>query len=1135
MGVERHHVIGAAICAVLAWLLVTAALPSLRWIPYAATTGFVVALLSITFLVFSTARTRQHGTPRAISRPLPAFITTSAWTAQKAEVELRSQYSRRRLFQSQSQLSSRIDGFLDLITDTFITAWFTNISSKRLFQNEVDRAIRDAITSIQGRVQELDMIEIAVSRIVPVITHHMQEFYTAERLVRGKNLTRDMTESEELDLAIAGKYNNGKLHQAASLAFADTKLMQQAHVRKSIEKILPLVLSDDMLSSPAVLALIREMVACAVLAPVLLILADPDMWNQVFENYGKSILQDRKNVRKLRAALDEHAPASPRGHKGTEIPRLRPHDNERQFERFIRNLRKTPNLAEARRYRSEITSQLRKGADRTHQDPLYMRRLEAGKRILDQKISSLSSLDATSKRPAFSTKASTASTESTNDLTQASLKDILHNASGLSYFMEFMDRRQRMRLVQFWIIVDGFRNPLEGDVEEADITLHEKMTYESSDRMNIKQLRDSYINSPELHIPASSKEAIEAYVNAGKSADLLSYVKARRAILRAQARVYDEMREEHLEAFKKSDLFYKWSASEAQLQSPDVAQSNGQWSDPPRPARPEKTPSQRPKELNDIMDEPPDKDWVISDANTRPEQSNDSPTMSEELFRSPTDSFMKPSIASLGLVTGSSSRGVFTDDLFGHEEERYLEDEKDDPELRPVEDDIHEAAPGDLGLTEAISVLTNDIDRLVAQEKIVDSLTKKAELTNNATELRILRKSRQSLQREIRRKEMQKQQYVVQESDNSLYGRAAVSIKSIMVGKEEDGHEFAIYVIEVRRQAGDQMAAATWTVTRRYSEFHELHKRLRHRFDSVRNLEFPRRQTLFTLQKDFLQRRRLVLERYLRSLLLIPAICRSRELRAFLSQSAIVPTDSNGTKVDGGDLVTRIYNSVSDGMEEFLGNLPMLDQLTVAGQNLISAASAQISGSSPLANTVVTASALPQDAASAAEAEAEINAFEDKESEPFVKPISDLFLEVFELQKGNSWLRGRAVVVVLHQLLGGTVERKIRDTARALADEPSLVRYVDMVREMMWPGGKIKPPSAVRSLAEKNRSRKEAALVLASLIPDMAGSVVGRANAQQASRKIAALLNNHRLNTHLVMQLFDEIVAVVFPEAAAGR
>ena len=31
-------------------------------------------------------------------------------------------------------------------------------------------------------------------------------------------------------------------------------------------------------------------------------------------------------------------------------------------------------------------------------------------------------------------------------------------------------------------------------------------------------------------------------------------------------------------------------------------------------------------------------------------------------------------------------------------------------------------------------------------------------------------------------------------------------------------------LIEVRRNAGEQMPAATWGVARRYSEFHELHQ-----------------------------------------------------------------------------------------------------------------------------------------------------------------------------------------------------------------------------------------------------------------------------------------------------------------------
>ena len=71
-------------------------------------------------------------------------------------------------------------------------------------------------------------------------------------------------------------------------------------------------------------------------------------------------------------------------------------------------------------------------------------------------------------------------------------------------------------------------------------------------------------------------------------------------------------------------------------------------------------------------------------------------------------------------------------------------------------------------------------------------------------------------------------------------------------------------VIEVQRKAGEQMPAATWVIARRYSEFHELQQHLRSKYPSVRQLEFPRRRMVMKLQKDFLHKRRLALEKYLR-------------------------------------------------------------------------------------------------------------------------------------------------------------------------------------------------------------------------------------------------------------------------------
>ena len=220
-------------------------------------------------------------------------------------------------------------------------------------------------------------------------------------------------------------------------------------------------------------------------------------------------------------------------------------------------------------------------------------------------------------------------------------------------------------------------------------------------------------------------------------------------------------------------------------------------------------------------------------------------------------------------------------------------------------------------------------------------------------------------------------------------------------------------------------------------------------------------------------------------------------------------------------------------MEEFLGNIPVLDQLSVAGQNLISAATTQLAANSngmptaPLApGAVIVGAGEPN---TDAEAEAELLAFENKDLEPFVKPICDMFLETFELNRENNWLRGRAVVVVLHQLLGGTIERKVRESFNDVMEEQNIARYIDALKDSMWPGGQMKQ-SAERSSQDRATSRKEAGIVLATLIPELAASVVGRSNAQMAAKKLEATMNNSRLNTHLVFTLLDEMVQVLFPD-----
>jgi len=1217
----------AAVAAFIAWGLLVKWSPILRYFGYAFVAGILATVLLTGYLLLS-VRSRQDADNSSIQVPrTAAFITPKAWEEEAAWLARRAQYEKKPLYIKSPTISRAIDELLQWLLRDLITSWYSNISRGPNFINELDRAIRAALINIRDRIFGVDVVEIAVARIVPLITAHLKDFYEAERAVRGQQLNRNVTESEELDLAIAGKYREGRLHPAASMAYSDLRILQQEHLRRILVRVLPEILPETVLSSRAVSVLINEIVSCAVFAPLMQMLSDPDTWNQLMEAYGRTMLQDRKTVRKLRAALDEHASPAPKPIKPGTFPRLSPDDDERKFERFIKAVRQCNSLSEARRFRSEIASQLTRESMAEAQDQIYLRRLQTGKHLLDQKVGKLSAVGAT----AGSRKSQLDSRNggSRPHPGKASIVDVMHDASGLSYFMEYMDRQRLMTLVQFWIVVDGLRSPLEDEMPVDEDFSKNQPQWTDADRLDISRIYEAYLLKPELKASLEARDIVRAFIDARRGATSLQYLQARSAIMTIQSAVQEELQERHFPNFKKSDLYYNYLTSEETLTKPTAKPAARALKAPSIASIPE-SPSKRPAlssivsgrtlsrtdlrrnatsnsdlksvakfaeasqqgrrsldinpstplfddyldcdalanstqsldresfdsdaadgyqehmveameaALNDIMTEDPRKD----DTRSSLFDAADSSFLTDKVSDSPSGEFVRvesgfpekererPNLASLGLVNTSSRIGVFTDDdLFG-DEDKFSEDEHADTEetqnKMDIEDEIVPAAPGDLGLAEAISAMTIDIERLVAQESVVNALTRKAELTNNLAELRILAKSSSSLQREIRRKELQRQQYVVQESDNSLYGRATVKVKSIMVGKEDDGQEFALYIIEVQRRANEQLFAASWAVARRYREFHDLHQRLRTLYPAVRNLEFPRRRLVMKLQRDFLQKRRAALEHYLRELLRLPAVCIGRDLRAFLSQQAIISAKDTTRDGERRDIISRIYNSVTDGMDEFLGNVPVLDQLSIAGQNLISAATSQFN-SMPTGG--VAAAPKDESLVHTDEAQAELLAFENRDQlEPFVKPICDIFLETFELNRGNNWLRGRAVVVVLHQLLGGTVERRVREAARSLFAEESVMKYIDLVKETMWPNQEpLKRDWTPRTEEQKAHSRDEASMMLATLLPDLAGNVVGRANAQAASRRIFATVNNGRLNTHLAFTVFDEVINVLFP------
>jgi sorting nexin-25 len=287
MALKRRDVILAAVAIFIAWGYLTHWQPKLHYLPYAFVAGVLATLALLAWLVLTTSwkKERRSGGEVNYGPRHVAFVAPEKWKAEREALTRRNMYMMEPIYPASFVVSDSIDVLIGLILRDFVKGWYGNISKSPTFVNEVDKAMRAAMGEIRDRILAVDMVETVVSRLIPIITEHLRASYEAERIVRGRKLSRNVTDSEELDVAIAAKYKDGRLHPAASLAYSNTKSIQQQHLRSIVARLLPQIMPPSMTTSPAVNVLIKELVACAVLSPVMQMLADPDTWNQLMEGY----------------------------------------------------------------------------------------------------------------------------------------------------------------------------------------------------------------------------------------------------------------------------------------------------------------------------------------------------------------------------------------------------------------------------------------------------------------------------------------------------------------------------------------------------------------------------------------------------------------------------------------------------------------------------------------------------------------------------------------------------------------------------------------------------------------------------------------------------------------------------------
>lgn len=964
-------------------------------------------------------------------------------------------------------ISETLDEFIGLIIQEFIDSWFQKITTNPLFQENIREELQHVFKQLTNRLTKVDLARLLVSKLVPILNDHLVDFIRAEERVQTKiHNNKGGLDTLDHEIDVARQYRRGKIHPAVTVTkTGGSDVNEKKYLRSQVASLIPFLVSEAECHNEISVSLVRELLSCTILCNVFQMVGESDFYNLLIVKLIGDNLKRRDQVKKLREALDQHTQKEKEQNEKLSKQLIITEGMDIvSYNNCLERIQSTTSLDDLKQLKLYISFQL---LQTPQKDSNYVHRLKQVQSIVDTKIKQL---------------------EKNKEL---QLKNVLENETYLNEFSQFLKKRGKLKVLGFWLSVERIKAPLELPDDKLSLSLG----FSNSD--DIKEIYKTYLK--DLEFIKSDFKIVEEYI---LSKDLIGrsqlYQKARERLFNLQDEAYYKIEDD----FKEFTLTEEYQDLVAQ--APGLGDSNVS---PVVIKAVEEAFTQIMKNNIDGLYESRrqlltldlKKDLFGETSSLFSDNSSNNPSRYSKLFDDLSDE------------SGNDSDSINMD---SDTNSNQLQDSTELDGNEPMEDQsLLLAAPGNLKLTEEIDRLTEEINRLTEQQNILTPLIKKAELTNNVSEYKILKNSKLSLEREISSKELQKQQYVVQESDNSLYGKSRVSIQSYISGSDQ-GKEFTLYIIEVQRfLSNDPMKnTAGWIVARRFSQFYKLHEYLRTRYLEVSDLKFPKR-TMFKLQqKQIVDIRKAELAEYLQKLLEIPQVCSNRAFRSFLSSenfnlSKNQSFEENLTlkgKHSNADLIaSTFYQGISNRFNSRPNRL---------GKELPT--------TTPKTNEEITRNI--------SEMEREIRSFDEKGV--FVKPIVDIILTIFKLRHSKSWLRGSALLVILQQIFGTTIEKKIHELVNQFEKEENILDVLEMLKGVIFPNGKFKDPPIVRSNFEKASTRDESKFLLSVFMNENFSTIFGVSNTKYGFTVLFNALQNNFLVKHLVYEVFDEIVLEMFPE-----
>lgn len=345
--------------------------------------------------------------------------------------------------------------------------------------------------------------------------------------------------------------------------------------------------------------------------------------------------------------------------------------------------------------------------------------------------------------------------------------------------------------------------------------------------------------------------------------------------------------------------------------------------------------------------------------------------------------------------------------------------------------------------------------------------------------------------------------------------RLSASITQAGICKDK-GKSYGVYSIQVCKT--DSEGSNNWIVCRRYSDFHDLHMKLREKYSSLQSISLPGKKTFGNMDRSFIEKRRKSLEDYLLFLLSVDVLDANPGLyelvKGFLEPGEYYKGRSSISR-KMGNIVQPIKSSVKSASKTFGSNPEIANRVAVeTTESLKSKLSRNNEENAFLGKLSESLDA------------------EDEDNIP-LRILLLLMDEIFDLKNRNQWIR-RRIVVILKQIIkttfGDRINRKIVESVDYMTSSEQIVEYVKMFRDSFWPNGVLAEPYQLRAYDVQRRMRMVTKAKMFGSIPDELKRFLGNEVTKEGVGRMFDMFQHLNLNKRLFYIEMESLLEALFPD-----